>query len=104
MTDNIEVYAFDSELSAMPQGFYAIKATELIRKNKTPAEIIENLTEMKTNTKACFMVDDVTTLQRGGRLRHSQALIGRSLQVAPILHYVDNVIVPFEKIRTRKDA
>ncbi|HLS60948.1 MAG TPA: DegV family protein [Virgibacillus sp.] len=104
MTDNIEVYAFDSELSAMPQGFYAIKATELIRKNKTPAEIIENLTEMKTNIKAYFMVDDLTNLQRGGRLSHSQALIGSFLQVKPILHFVDKVIVPFEKIRTRKKA
>src|SRR5690625_5750454 len=104
MTDNIDVYAFDSELSAMPQGFYAIKAAELIQENKAPAEIIEILAEMKTTIKAYFMVDDLTNLQRGGRLSPSQALIGSFLQVKPILYFVDKMIVPFEKIRTRKKA
>src|SRR5690625_7965514 len=59
---------------------------------------------MKTNIKAYFMVDDLTNLQRGGRLSHSQAIIGSLLQVKPLLHFVDKVIVPFEKIRTRKKA
>src|SRR5699024_5027634 len=42
--------------------------------------------------------------QRGGRLNSAQALVGGLLQVKPILHFVDKVIVPFEKIRTRKKA
>lgn len=104
MIEGIEVYAYDSELSAMPQGFYALRAAELVQQSKTPAEIIETLSAMKTNIKAYFMVDDLTNLQRGGRLSHSQALIGSFLQVKPVLHFVDKVIVPFEKIRTRKKA
>jgi DegV family protein with EDD domain len=71
---------------------------------KTPEEILTRLEEMKQSMRAYFMVDDLTNLQRGGRLSGAQALIGSLLQVKPILHFEDKVIVPFEKIRTRKKA
>jgi DegV family protein with EDD domain len=59
---------------------------------------------MKQYVRAYFMVDDLSHLQRGGRLSSAQALIGSLLQVKPLLHFVDKMIVPFEKIRTKKRA
>lgn len=104
IVEGIEVYAYDSELSAMPQGFFALKAVELAKKNKSPSEIIEHLDILKTKIRAYFMVDDLTNLQRGGRLSGTQALIGSLLKIKPILHIEDGFILPFEKIRTRKKA
>lgn len=102
--DDIKVYPFDTALSAMPQGLFAIEAAEMIKDNHTPGEILERLEKLKTNIKAYFMVDDLTNLQRGGRLSGAQALIGSLLQIKPILHFVDGFIVPFEKVRTQKKA
>ncbi|MEI3607477.1 DegV family protein [Pseudogracilibacillus sp. SE30717A] len=104
MVENIEVHAYDSELSAMPQGFYAIAAAEMVQGGKTVQEIIAKLDDMKAKTKAYFMVDDLSHLQRGGRLNSAQKIIGSLLNIKPILHIVDGLIVPFEKIRTRKKA
>lgn len=104
MVEGIDVYAFDSEISCMPQAYYVMEAVEMARVNKTPDEIIRRLDEMKQSMRAYFMVDDLSNLQRGGRLNNAQAIIGSLLQVKPILHFVDKVIVPFEKIRTRKKA
>ncbi|MFA1821336.1 DegV family protein [Virgibacillus oceani] len=104
MAENIEVYPFDSEISCMPQGFYALEAVELAKEGKTAEEIVKRLDEMKNSLRAYFMVDDLTNLQRGGRLSSAQALLGGMLQIKPVLHFVDKVIVPFEKIRTRKKA
>lgn len=104
MVDGVDVYVYDSELSAMPQGFYALEAAEMSLKNKSPDEIISELDNMKKKIRAYFMVDDLTNLQKGGRLSHAQALIGGLLKIKPVLHFVDKVIVPFEKIRTRKKA
>ena len=104
MVDGIKVYAYDSELSAMPQGFYAIKAAEMSQDGKTADEIIAQLDHMKSKIRAYFMVDDLTNLQKGGRLSHAQAVLGGLLKIKPVLHFVDKVIVPFEKIRTRKKA
>jgi DegV family protein with EDD domain len=104
MVEGIQVYSYDSEISCMMQGFYAIEAAEMAQAGKSPEEIIARLDEMKRSVRAYFMVDDLSHLQRGGRLSGAQALIGSLLQVKPLLHFVDKVIVPFEKIRTRKKA
>ena len=104
MVENVKVFAFDSELSAMPQGFYAIAAAEMAQAGKTVEEILAKLDEMKTRTRAYFMVDDLSHLQRGGRLSSAQKLLGSLLNIKPVLHMVDGLIVPFEKIRTRKKA
>lgn len=104
MVEGVKVYPFDTEISCMIQGFYALEAAKLAQEGVEPDQIIERLEELKTTTKAYFMVDDLTHLQRGGRLSSAQALIGGLLQVKPLLHFVDKVIVPFEKIRTRKKA
>lgn len=104
MVDSIKVYPYDSEISCMAQGFYAIEAAKMAKEGKKPEEIIARLDEIKKSMDAYFMVDDLSHLQRGGRLTGAQALIGNLLQLKPLLHFVDKVIVPYEKIRTRKKA
>ncbi|KJD58836.1 DegV family protein [Bacillus velezensis] len=105
MVDHIKVYPFDSEISCLAQGFYALKAAQLIKDGvDSPEKIIKELEEMKKTVRAYFMVDDLSHLQRGGRLSSAQAFIGGLLKVKPILHFDNKVIVPFEKIRTRKKA
>lgn len=104
MVDSIKVYAYDSELSCMAQGFYTIEAAEMAKAGKSVEEILARLDEMKQSMRAYFMVDDLTNLHKGGRLSGAQALVGGLLQIKPVLHFVDKKIVPFEKIRTRKKA
>ncbi|AGK55701.1 DegV family protein [Bacillus sp. 1NLA3E] len=104
MVDGIEIYAFDSEISCMVQGFYVLEAAKMALAGSGPEEIVTRLEEMKEFVQAYFMVDDLSHLQRGGRLSSAQALIGSLLQVKPLLHFDNKQIVPFEKIRTRKRA
>ena len=104
MVDSIKVYAYDSELSCMAQGFYTIEAAEMAKAGKSVEEILARLDEMKQSMRAYFMVDDLTNLHKGGRLSGARALVGGLLQIKPVLHFVDKKIVPFEKIRTRKKA
>ena len=102
MVDGLNVHPFDSEVSCRPEGYYAIKAAKLIQEGKTSREIISALNEMKKVTDAYFMADDLSHLQRSGRLSGAQAVVGSLLQVKPLLHFDDKVIVPFQKIRTYK--
>ncbi len=104
MVQSIKVYPYDSEISCMVQGFYVLEAAKLAQAGEDPEKIIARLDELKATSRAYFMVDDLTNLQRGGRLSSAQAIIGGLLQVKPLLHFVDKVIVPFEKIRTKKKA
>lgn len=104
MVEGITVHTFDSEISCYPQGFYVLRAAQLAQQGATPDAILAELAAMKQTLRAYFMVDDLTHLQRGGRLSSAQALIGGLLQVKPLLHFHEKVIVPFEKVRTRKKA
>jgi DegV family protein with EDD domain len=104
MVEGIRVYPFDSEISCMPQGLYAIEAAKMALAGGKPEAIMSRLVELKKTARAYFMVDDLSHLQRGGRLSSAQALIGSLLQVKPLLHFENKVIVPFEKVRTRKKA
>jgi DegV family protein with EDD domain len=104
MVENLMVYPFDTEVSCMPQGLYAIEAAKMAQDGVEAEKIMLRLEELKKTARAYFMVDDLSHLQRGGRLSSAQAIIGSLLQVKPLLHFEDKVIVPFEKIRTRKKA
>ncbi|NYE03638.1 DegV family protein with EDD domain [Bacillus niacini] len=104
MVEHIKVYPFDSEVSCMPQGLYAIEAAKMALNGEDSDKIMSRLEELKKTARAYFMADDLSHLQRGGRLSSAQAIIGSLLQVKPLLHFEDKVIVPFEKIRTRKKA
>ncbi|SFA88112.1 EDD domain protein, DegV family [Lentibacillus halodurans] len=104
MVDGIDVYPYDSELSCMGQGFYVLEAAKLSESGESPEAIIERLDDIKQSVRAYFMADDLSHLQRGGRLNGAQAIVGSLLQIKPVLHFVDKKIVPFEKIRTRKKA
>lgn len=104
MVDGLTVHAYDSEIACYVQGFYVIEAARLAQKEIEPTRIITHLDEVKETVDAYFMVDDLSHLQRGGRLSGAAAMIGSLLQVKPLLHFVDTKIVPFEKIRTKKKA
>ncbi|HZW67923.1 MAG TPA: DegV family protein [Pseudogracilibacillus sp.] len=104
MMEKLQVHAYDTEYSAMPQGFYVIRAAELANEGQDIASIIQALNELRKNIRAYFMVDDLIHLQRGGRLSGAQALLGSLLNIKPILHIVEGSIVPYEKVRTKKRA
>ncbi len=104
MVENLKVYPFDSEVSCLPQGLYALEAAKMALNGEAADKIILRLEELKKTAHAYFMADDLSHLQRGGRLSSAQAIIGSLLQVKPLLHFENKVIVPFEKIRTRKKA
>lgn len=104
MVEDVKVHVFDSEISCMLQGFYVLKAADLAAEGKNAEEILAELDEMKKNSRAYFMVDDLSHLHRGGRLNNAQRIVGSLLQIKPILHFENKVIVPFEKVRTEKKA
>ncbi|QQK81586.1 DegV family protein [Salicibibacter cibi] len=102
--EDVNVYPFDSEISCSAQGYYAVEAAKLAREGKTVDEIFESLTSIRDTLTGYFIVADLNHLHRGGRMSGAQKFLGSALQIKPILHFKDKVIVPFEKVRTEKRA
>ena len=105
MKDEIAIYPIDSEISCAPQA-RAVKLAAIMAKSGeySPEEIVETVQRLVDCTTAYFIVDDLSNLQRGGRLSAGAALVGSMLKIKPILTFVDKKIVPFEKIRTQQKA
>lgn len=104
MVEGVNVYAFDTEVAAYVQGMFAKEAAKMAANGASGQEIMNYLEEIRPTMDAYFIADDLGHLQRGGRLSAAAALIGGLLQVKPVLHFQNKVIIPFEKIRTRKKA
>lgn len=100
----LKVYPFDSEITTIVQGHLVLEAVKRVDEGASPEEVIQYLTELRQKMNAYFMVDDLSHLQRGGRLSSAQAIVGSMLQVKPILHFKDKKIQVYEKVRTRKRA
>src|SRR5699024_10062106 len=81
-----------------------IRAAERANEGVDVETILDELEQMRPSLHAYFMVDDLSHLQRGGRLPGAQAFVGSLLRVKPILHFENKVIVPYETLRTRKKA
>jgi DegV family protein with EDD domain len=104
LVEGVNVHTFDSKLAAMVEGSYVLRAIELINKGLQPKDIINDLTDMRENTGAFLMVDDLKNLQKSGRITGAQAWIGTMLKMKPVLKFDDGKIVPEEKVRTKKKA
>lgn len=104
MVEGIKVHTFDSKLAAMVEGAYVLRAIELIKLDYKPEAIIADLENMREQTGAVLMVDDLKNLQKSGRITGAQAWIGTMLKMKPVLKFDDGKIVPDEKVRTKKRA
>lgn len=104
MVESIKVYPYDSGISCMAQGYFALEAARMAKHGATSEEILGTFDEMQTTLRAYFMVDDLNHLVRGGRLSNGAAILGSMLKIKPILHFSDKEIVVFEKIRSSKKA
>lgn len=80
-----EVRAWDSKIAVMGAGVQAILAAAMAEKNRSLDEIITALAQLRSTIDVRFVVNDISYLQRTGRLSRGQALIGGLLNIKPIL-------------------
>lgn len=102
--EHVAIYPYDSELAAAGQAFQVIEAAKLAQKGATVEEILKKLDQVKEATELYFVVDDLTNLVKGGRLSRAAGSVATLLSIKPVLTFVDGLIVPFDKIRTKKKA
>jgi DegV family protein with EDD domain len=96
----IPVEVVDSRSLAMGLGFAVISAAESIASGATAAQAARAAAARAANTSACFYVDTLEHLRRGGRIGAASALVGSALAIKPLLRLDDGRIVPLENVRT----
>ncbi|MFP4286093.1 MAG: DegV family protein [Candidatus Izemoplasmataceae bacterium] len=97
-----DVIVFDGENAAYGNEILALKVVDLIKEKKSVDEILTIMNEIFKRTELMFTVENLFSLQKGGRLSKTQALLGTVLRVKPVIKLVDGKLKLYHKERTNK--
>jgi DegV family protein with EDD domain len=99
------IICVDTLAASVMEGFLVYEAY----RKKADGMTLENLatwvTEQRKQTCCWFIVDDLNTLKRGGRISTANAIVGTALQIKPILEINENGNLQIiDKKRGRKQS
>ncbi|OEG63072.1 MAG: fatty acid-binding protein DegV [Halanaerobium sp. MDAL1] len=102
--EDIAVEVIDSKSTSSGLGFLVLLAAEMIEAGKSVEEIKEILSVEREKLTIYFTVNELTYLEKGGRIGKAQAFLGSIFNFNPILELSTEVgeITPKEKIRGYK--
>ena len=83
-------------------GFWVLKAAEMAKNGSSAKEIVDMIEKNSDETEAIFVVDDLTYLEKGGRIKPAAKVLGNILDIKPILTIEDGLIGSKEKVRGSK--
>lgn len=98
------VTVIDSKFVTFPQGLIVIEAARMVSKGYSKSEVIDKVTYMIEHMECKFIIDDIEYLKKGGRLTASQALIGKLLNIKPIITMENGILIFDDKVRGKKKA
>lgn len=87
------IFLCDSESASCGETQIALKAMELEESGLGFEEIVEKLTKFRDEKKIYFVLDNLETLRKNGRLTGVKALVATTLSIKPIMAGEKGVIV-----------
>ena len=75
----------DSKAVAMSLGYQVLEAARLAREGMREENILSRLEQLQDRIKLYFVVNDISYLEKGGRIGRASSVIGGFLKVKPIL-------------------
>lgn len=82
-----ELYVVDTLLASVAEGLLVYEAIKQRDKGMTAKQLVEWAEEARYFVNAAFMVEDLESLKRGGRISASVAFAGAKLDVKPLLGF-----------------
>lgn len=99
-----KIHLFDTYSLSVSAGLFVVKACQLMEQGLSITEIIKELEILKGSETAVFFVDNLTHLQKGGRISSTKATIGTLLKIKPILTLDEGIVVPHSQVRGTKQV
>ncbi len=102
--NNIDIYTVDSSSISLGLGFLVIMTSELLQKGKDIAEIKDKIKKAKENLLLFFTVNDLSYMEKGGRIGKARSFLGSILNINPIISISTKTgrVEPLDKTRGQK--
>jgi DegV family protein with EDD domain len=99
------VHVFDTKTASSGESLIAVKVKQLIEKNISPAEIIEQTNKYISNLRTLFILDSLDNLAKNGRISNIKAVLANFVHIVPIMgEDGQGKIVLKESVRGKKRA
>jgi len=102
--EGMDITIIDSKSFSLGIGKPVMEAVLMAEAGAEKEEIISFLTETYERDRVYFVVDDLTFLRKGGRIKATTAVIGDLLDIKPILYSNDGLVEVYAKVRGGKKA
>ena len=80
-----KIFVIDSESASCGESQIALRAMELEEQGKSFEEITKELEEYRDAMKTYFVLDNIETLRKNGRMSGVKALVATTLNIKPVL-------------------
>lgn len=99
------IVCVDTLAASVMEGYLVYEASRKKAEGIPLQDLATWVKALRKQTCCWFMVDDLNTLKRGGRISSTTALVGTALQIKPILEINENgCLQVINKIRGRKKS
>lgn len=102
--EGFDITIIDSTMFSYPIGKPVIEAAQMAKEGREKQGIIDYLNTCYKRDSAYFVVDDLTFLQKGGRIKATTMAISKALDIKPILTINDGLVEAYKKVRGLKKA
>ncbi len=99
-----KIHVIDSQLVSVGLGMLVTAAAQAAESGANVNEVVRLVRGMIPRIYIAFFADTLDYLERGGRIRKAQAILGGMLNIKPLLILEDGDIVALEKVRARAKA
>jgi hypothetical protein len=97
-----KVISFDSGTASLGMALMTIEAAEMARDGEKMDTILKRLEEIKKDQGLIFTVGTLDYLIKGGRIGRARGIVGKLLNMRPVLSLVDGEVIPVAKVRGDK--
>lgn len=84
------IICVDTLAASVMEGYLVYEAAQKKKEGIPFEELAAWVKELRKQTCCWFIVDDLNTLKRGGRISSTNAIVGTALQIKPILELNEN--------------
>lgn len=102
--DEVRVEVFDSLSGSGGLGFMALVAARMARARESLEAALEVLSRMREGMRIYLILDNLKFAQMSGRVTFVQHMVASMLRLKPIVGVKDGLLVPVDRVRTRRVA
>ncbi|MCR5250288.1 MAG: DegV family protein [Lachnospiraceae bacterium] len=83
--EDARIHVFDSWSAAAGEHLIAEKIEEAVQAGKSFEEVVESVEAFRDDMKTIFVLDDLETFKKNGRLKGLKAIVATTMNIKPVL-------------------